>query len=228
MRSPVPLIVALCLLCVVFAWKTQQAWFSSSLTAGASERLDVGVKSDEPGVYPRRDYTGMVASIQGRPLFRPDRMSLGAGDESAGETFEQILSHMSMIGVMTFGENLKGIVIAVNANESELMELEAGDSLMGFKVKSVMEDGITMTAGGKEFLLPLYSGPPQVDERSLRTDLKPARKQGASPNQPGARRPPGVGNNPNWSPQGALRPGVPARQQQSQTRDDEDNSGENQ
>ena len=237
MKSATPLIVALCLAGAVFGWKAQRAWFSSSITLDASEPPDVSLKTEETGMYPRKDYNGAVASIIGRPLFRQDRRPFGIDDELAPESFEQILSHLSMIGVTTFGKSVRGIVVVADGQQTELLELKVGDSLKGFKVKKVMEDGITMTAAEKDYLLPLYAGPPTVDEKSLRTDVKntsarkpgPVPRQGASPNQPGA-RPPAAASpyyRPPTTPPNASRAGVPARQQQNQAHD-EDNSGENQ
>jgi len=169
MRSPALLIIALCLIGALFGWKAQEAWFSTPQAVDSEKRPSIDLGPDELGPIPRKDLAGAVAAISARSLFRPDRSFFGAGESGDGRGNNQDLSRLSMVGVVTFGGSLKGIVVAKDNPRLERWELQAGDSLLRFRVKEIREDGIVLTADGREFVLHLYAGPPTGDERSLRS-----------------------------------------------------------
>ena len=170
MRKAVLVIAALCAIAAFFGWKVQEAWFAPPPSVGAAAtpvaiHAAVGPTADPA---PQQEMAGTVAAVSARPLFRPDRLSFrdGAGEGQAGNAD---LSRLSLIGVLTFGQGLKGIVISRDGSGAGRWELKPGDSLLGFRVKEVRLDGLVLDAEGRKFLLPLYAGPPPA-EASQRTD----------------------------------------------------------
>ena len=171
MRRPALLIIALCLIGILFGWKAQKAWFSPPPVIDSAKRPAIDLGPGELGPAPWRDLAGAAAAISSRSLFRPDRSFFGAGESGSGDGQgqNQDLSRLSMIGLMTFGGGMKGIVISNDNPQAERLELKAGDSLLGFKVKEVRMDGIVLISDERQVLLPLYAGPPTVGEGSLRS-----------------------------------------------------------
>jgi len=205
MRSPALPIIALCSICILFGWKAQKAWFSPPPAVDYAKNQSIDIGPNEPGSVPWRDLVGAVNVISSRSLFRPDRSFFGAGESGEdGKGGNQNLSRLSMIGLMTFGGGMKGIVIDTGNPQSERWEVQAGDSLLGFKVKEVRMDGIVLVTDGRQVMLPLYAGPPTVDERSLRSQ-----------------------NMRTSAPYRPVQRGVPAWQNQA-PQEDGDASGENQ
>lgn len=172
MRRAALVIAVLCAIAAFFGWKAQEAWFAPLPPVGAAgapaATLAAGGAADPA---PQPELAGAVAAIAARPLFRPDRLSFrdGAGEGRDGNAD---LSRFSLIGVLTLGQGLKGIVVSKDGSGPGRWELKAGDSLPGFKVKEVRLDGLVLDAEGRKVLLPLYAGPPPADA-SPRTD--PAR-----------------------------------------------------
>jgi hypothetical protein len=193
MRRPALLAVALATLALFFGWKTRDAWRSSTPAVdntgqAAADLWHPGEPVPDPP--PPAETAGTVAAIAARPLFRPDRLPYneqGPG-ASAGRNYESELSRLALIGTLTFGGDLKGIVVSKGSSLPERWEVKAGDQLPGFTVKEVQIDGLALTADGREFMLPLYAGAPTSAGRgSVRTELP--RKDAASVQQPAAAPP---------------------------------------
>jgi hypothetical protein len=117
-----------------------------------------------PDPPPPSDTAKAVAAIAARPLFRQDRQPFQeqGGALSGGRNYETELSRLALIGTLTFGGGLTGIVVSKGAGTAERWEVKAGDQLSGFTVKAVQVDGLTLTADGRDFTLPLYAGAPAV------------------------------------------------------------------
>jgi hypothetical protein len=164
MRKPALLIAALCSLALFFGWKARNAWLSApppvdDTGRASSDLWRPGVPVPDPSPPP--DSSAAVSAIVARPLFRADRLPFreDAG-AAAGRNYEAELSRLSLIGTLTFGGELKGIVVSKGSPRAERWEVKAGDPLPGFKVKEVTIDGLVVTADKREFQLPLYAGPP--------------------------------------------------------------------
>jgi len=185
MKNSALLIIVLCSISVLFGWKAQKAWFSPTVAIDSAKRPSIDLGPVDLSPVLRKDLYSSVAAISTRSLFRPDRSFFSEGEPGD----ERDLARLSMIGLMTFGGKIKGIVIAKDNPQSERWELQEGDSFMRFKVKEVKENGIVLVTDGKELLLPLYAGSPAADESSLRTQ-----------------------NTTKAYGRGALRPGVPVQQ----------------
>ncbi len=176
MKKPTLLLALLCSLAVFFGWKTQEAWLAPLAAVDNAGRSPVDVRN--PGLtWPDPsppDTAAAVASVAARPLFRPDRQPFRDAAGGFGRNYDAELSRLSLIGVLTFGGDLKGLVVAKGSPDSDRLEVKKGDSLHGFKVKEVRIDGLVITAGGKEFLLPLYAGGPSGAAASIRTEVPKA------------------------------------------------------
>ncbi|MCL1926520.1 MAG: general secretion pathway protein GspB [Syntrophorhabdaceae bacterium] len=187
MRNPKLLIIALCLIGVLFGWKAQKAWFSPPAAINPTKHPSIDLGLDDLSPVPRKDLVSAVAAVSGRPLFRPDRSFFS--EDTPGD--ERDLSNLSMIGLMTLGGKTKGIVISKSSNpHTERWELQEGDSLLRFKVKEIREDGIVLVSEGREVLLPLYAGSPTVDEKSLRSQntMRSPNRGTSRPGTPPARQ----------------------------------------
>lgn len=174
MKRPVPLSLALFLLALLFGWKTQQAL--EAVPGGPDNVVTATTGSWQPGVPapdpPPPDTTQAAAAIAARPLFRPDRQPFREQTvASAARNYETELSRFTLLGVLGFGEVPVGVVAGKSGNRTDRWELRAGDALPGFTVKEVGMDGLLLTADGREFLLPLYAGPPTAAAGALRTEV---------------------------------------------------------
>ena len=199
MRKPALLASALVCLAIFFGWKARSAWLApppvESAGPGPADLWQPGDPVPDPPPPP--EISGAVSVIAAKPLFRPDRLPHGEqGGASAGRNYETELSRLSLIGTLTFGGELKGIVVSKGGSQTERWEVKSGDQLSGFKVKEVLVDGLSLTADGREFMLPLYAGPPIAG--SIRTEGPRATPSAASK----ASAPPPVG-----AP-AAVRPGI--------------------
>ena len=203
MRRPVLAAIALSLLALLFGWETRQALQATSgrqdnsaMAAGVAWRP--GVPTPDP--QPPPDPTPVAAVVMARPLFRPDRQPFqGDGSGASGRNYESELSRYTLIGVLGFGDAPVGVVVGkagtpgAPGTKGERWEVRKGDPLAGFKVKEVGIEGVRLTADGREFLLPLYAGPPTAAAGALRTEVprrdaaQPASAPGsAAPARPGA------------------------------------------
>ena len=124
------------------------------------------------------DPTPVAAAVTARPLFRPDRQPFREdGPGASGRNYEMELSRYTLIGVLGFGDAPFGVVVEKAGNvvgkagtKGERWEVRKGDPLAGFKVKEVGMEGLLLTADGREFLLPLYAGPPTAATGAVRTE----------------------------------------------------------
>jgi hypothetical protein len=123
--------------------------------------------------------------VKSRPLFRSDRRPFTEAVAGAvpARNFDAELSKLSLIGILAIGDDPKGIVVSKGGTRSERWEVKAGDELPGFRVKEVRTDGLAVTAEDREFLLPLYAGPPTAAGGTVRTE---APRMEAAPAQPAA------------------------------------------
>ena len=181
MRRPVLAAIALSLLALLFGWETRQALQatpgkqdnSAMVPAGAWQP---GVSAPDPQSPP--DPTPAAAAVTARPLFRPDRQPFrGDGSGVSGRNYETELSRYTLIGVLAFGDAPVGVVVEKAGNvvgkagtKGERWEVRKGDPLAGFKVEEVGMEGLRLTADGREFLLPLYAGPPTAATGAVRTE----------------------------------------------------------
>jgi hypothetical protein len=189
-RRPVLAAIALSLLALLFGWETRQALRAtpgrhdnSAIAAGVVWRP--GSPAPDPEFPP--DPTPVAAAVTARPVFRPDRQPFREdGSGVSGRNHETELSRFTLIGVLSFGDAPFGVVVEKAGNvvgkagtKGERWEVSKGDRLGGFKVKDVGMEGLRLTADGREFLLPLYAGPPTAATGALRTDA--SRRDAAQP-----------------------------------------------
>jgi hypothetical protein len=193
MRKPYLLALALALLAALFGWRTQQA-LDAPVPAGdnASRAAAAGWQpgAPVPDPPPPPETAAAVAAVKNRPLFRSDRRPYTemAAAAAPARNFEAELSRLSLIGVLSVGEEMRGVVVSkggAGSARAERWEVKAGDDLPGFKVKEVRTDGLAVTAEGREFLLPLYAGPP-VAGAAARTE---APRRETAPSQPAPAQP---------------------------------------
>jgi hypothetical protein len=129
------------------------------------------------------DLSAPVLSIMARPLFRPDRRPF---QETAvtvpSRNYDQELSRFTLLGVLLLGDTKKAVITGKAPGRPERYEVGPGESLPGFEVKEVQQEGVLLMADGKEFLLPLYAGGPKVQGTGgLRTEVRPPQAPPASP-----------------------------------------------
>ena len=216
MRKPYLLALALALLAFFFGWRMQQALDApSSAGDNAARTASTGWQPGAPGTdpLPPPDTAAAVAGVKNRPLFRADRQPFTevAASAAPARNFDAELSRLSLIGILAIGGDPKGIVVGKGGTRSERWEVKAGDELPGFRVKEVRTDGLAVTAEDREFLLPLYAGPPTSAGGSVRTEVP--RKDSAPP-QPAAAAgapAPATPPRPAVTPPVAVQPAPPAR-----------------
>ena len=230
MRKPSLLALALAVLALFFGWRVQQA-LDAPPSAGdnaaraAATGWQPGAPAPDPPPPP--DTAAAVGAVKSRPLFRADRRPFTEAVAGAvpARNFDAELSKLSLIGILAIGGDPKGIVVGKGGTRSERWEVKAGDELPGFRVKEVRTDGLAVTAEDREFLLPLYAGPPTAAGGSVRTEAprkesapaQPAAVPGAPPPAaagpaPAQPRPaPGAPPRPAVTPPVAVQPTPPAR-----------------
>lgn len=184
MRRPVLATIALSLLALLFGWETRQALQATPGKQDNSVMVPAGswqpaVPASDP--HPPPDPGPTVAAVTARPLFRPDRQPFReqAGSPVPARNHEAELSRFTLLGVFGFGAEPVGVVTGKTGNKTDRWELKAGDTLPGFTVKEVGMEGLRLTADGREFLLPLYAGPPTAATGALRTEVP--RRDAAQP-----------------------------------------------
>ena len=165
MRKPYLLALALSLLALYFGWRMQQALDGTpsagdNVARAAATGWQPGAPAPDPPPPP--DTAAAVGAVKSRPLFRADRRPFTEAVAGAvpARNFDAELSRLSLIGILAIGDDPKGIVVSKGGTRSERWEVKAGDELPGFRVKEVRTEGLTVTAESREFLLPLYAGPP--------------------------------------------------------------------
>jgi hypothetical protein len=178
MRRPALATLALSLLALLFGWETRQALLATPGGQDNAASAPAGVW--KPGVptpdpQPPRDPMPTAAAVVARPLFRPDRQPFR--EQTAGvsvRNYEGELSRFSLLGVLSFGDGLKGLVVSRSGARTDRWEVKAGDTFPGFTVKEVRTDGLLVTADEREFQLPLYAGSPTATGGALRTNVPKA------------------------------------------------------
>ncbi len=176
MRRPVLATIALSLLALLFGWETRQAL--QAVPGGQENAAMPTAGSWQPAVpapepQPPPDPRPTVAAVTARPLFRPDRQPFReqAGSPVPVRNYEAELSRFTLLGVLSFGDGLKGLVVSRSGARTDRWELKAGESFPGFTVKEVRTDSLLVTADDREFQLPLYAGSPTATGGALRTDV---------------------------------------------------------
>jgi hypothetical protein len=177
-RRPTLATLALSLLALLFAWETRQALRATpggqDNAATAPAWQPGAAAAPDPQSPP--DPTPVATAIAARPLFRPDRQPFReqAGSPVPARNHEAELSRFTLLGVLSFGDELKGLVVSRSGARTERWELKAGESFPGFTVKEVRTDSLLVAADGQEFQLPLYAGSPTAAGGALRTDVPKA------------------------------------------------------
>ena len=176
MRRPALATLALSLLALLFGWETRR---ELQAVPGAQDKAATPTAGSwQPGVatlgpLPPPDPGPTAAAVTERPLFRPDRQPFReqAGSPIPVRNYEAELSRFALLGVLSFGDELKGLVSSRSGARTDRWELKAGDSFPGFTVKEVRTDSLLVTADDREFQLPLYAGAPTATGGALRTDV---------------------------------------------------------
>jgi len=202
-RRPTLATLALTLLALLFGWETRQALRATpggqdnTATAPAAA-WQAGASAPDP--QPPPDPTPVATVIAARPLFRADRQPFKeqAASAAPARNYDAELSRFMLLGVLGFGEEPVGVVTAKTGNKTDRWELKAGDALPGFTVKEVGVEGMLLTADGREFLLPLYAGPPTAAAGAVRTEnlRRAAAPPAAAPGSPASAKPAASGASP--------------------------------
>lgn len=215
MRAPF-WIVVLAVAASFLAWETWSAWnapASQPLPPAAGFALPQRPASAD-NASRAAELAGQVAVIAVKPLFRADRQPYFENAAAAPQrNYEGELSRLTLVGVVLQGDQRKGLVLGTLGGRPERWEVGAGDSLPGFAVREVQADGLLLAADGREFLLPLYGGPPKGQAPgSLRTETGiPAAAAQPQPGMPLSI--PGAPVPPSMQPpagRAAPQPGIPA------------------
>ncbi len=202
MSRPGLLIPLLALAALFFGWRTYEAWMRPGEAAApvppSSAAAPIGVSPEE--APPPADLSAPMVSIVARPVFRPDRQPFREeAVQFPTRNYEAELSRFTLLGVLLLGKDKKGVVVGKGgAGRDERWEVAPGDSLPGFSVKDVGTEGLTLTADGRDFLLPLYAGGPKGPPGKA-----PGRTEAAPPSVPAA-APPAASP----QPPPAVRPGT--------------------
>ena len=182
--------LALSLLALLFGWETLRAL--RGVPGGQDNAATVTVGTWQPGVsasdpQPPPDLAPAAADVAARPLFRADRQPFReqAASQVPARNYETELSRFTLLGVLGFGDGPVGVVTGKTGNKTDRWELKAGDTLPGFTVKEIGVEGMRVTADGREFLLPLYAGPPPAAAGAVRTEI-PRRAAAPPPAAPGS------------------------------------------
>jgi general secretion pathway protein N len=191
MNRPGFLMPVLLLAALFFGWRSYEAWTGPGgavrLPPSSSPVAPIGISPAE--APPAMDLSAPVLSIMARPLFRPDRRPF---QETAvtvpARNYDQELSRFTLLGVLLLGDAKKAVITGKAPGRPERYEVGPGESLPGFEVKEIQQEGVLLMADGKEFLLPLYAGGPKVQGTGgLRTETRPPLAPPASPSAGQAR-----------------------------------------
>ncbi len=204
------LVSVLAMATLFLGWKTYRAW-TEDVAAGVSPPVAQAVQSPAAALdsaAPGPDTSAAVATIMARPVFRADRKPFRPDDPAAAgpaRNYDAELSRYMLLGVVIQADTRKAVVVTRGSAKPERWEVGAGDTIPGFAVKDIEQDGVTLSADGKEFLLPLFAGgpkasaqgPPRTEGRRMPTtapgpaSAPPRVAPGARPPQPIV-APPGV------------------------------------
>jgi general secretion pathway protein N len=184
MKRPRFLIFAMALAALFFGWRTYRAWKAPAVAVAppppASAVAPIGISPEE--APHAADLSAPLASILARPVFRPDRRPFQEISSAVpARNYEQELSRFTLLGVLLLGDLTRAVITGKAAGRPERFEVGPGESLPGFEVKEIRQDGVLLTADGKEFTLPLYAGAPKAQgPGALRTELPPPQAPAAS------------------------------------------------
>ena len=190
MKRPALVSLALFLLALFFGWETRQALLAvpgapDNAAKATTESWRPGLPALDP--EPPADPAPAAAAAAARPLFRPDRQPFREASTGVpARNYEAELSRFTLLGVLSFGGELRGVVSSRSGARTDRWELKAGEMLPGFTVKEVRTDSLLVTADGREFQLPLYAGSPTATGGALRTDVLKAAPAQAAPSVPTA------------------------------------------
>jgi hypothetical protein len=211
MRKTALLTLLLAFAALFFGWETWQAWQGVRGAQYDGTPVSQGVWQPgpvSPDPTPPADLSAAVSAVTGRPLFRQDRQPFR--EASAGvpaRNYEAELSRFTLLGVLSFGDELKGLVVNRSGARTDRWEVKAGESFPGFTVKEVRTDSLLVTADDREFQLPLYAGAPVATGGALRTDV--SRSAPASATTAPAPPAPRAGQAAAASPASPARPQTP-------------------
>jgi len=187
-------ILASAIAAVFFGLQAYRAWTGPVLPgaeAPVGEMFSPPAASP-PGAVPGNasPFGAGLSTVVARPVFRPDRRPQEGDSVTAPlRNYEAELARYTILGVLMAGDDKKAVVVATGGGPGERWEVGAGDSLAGFTVKEVGEDGLILTAEDREFTLPLYAGGPKAVGRTpLRTEVAPAPARAAAQPPPAAVR----------------------------------------
>ncbi|MGB5994110.1 MAG: hypothetical protein WBG20_01710 [Candidatus Deferrimicrobiaceae bacterium] len=182
---------------VFFGWKTYRA-LTGPVLPGEVPPAGAALSPPSAAAQPQKGpedaaYSGL-SSLLARPVFRPDRRPYQVGAaEGPQKNYEAELSRYTVLGVLMESDKMVALVVGKGGSKGERWEVGAGDSLSGFKVKEVNQDGLVLTADDREFTLPLYAGGPKaVGKAPLRTEVAPAPSAARAKSPSAARPTPGV------------------------------------
>ncbi len=160
-----------------FGWATYRAW-TAPVGSGPSTAAPFSPKKRQAGsrdIGPREaEVAAGLAAVLARPVFRPDRRPF-QDDGAAGVSVRNYgaeLSRFRLVGVILQGERSTAVVVGKTSGPAERWEVGPGDALPGFTIRTVGEEGVRLAADGREFLLPMYEGPPKSGGSGpLRTEV---------------------------------------------------------
>jgi hypothetical protein len=177
MGRPGILIPVLAVAALFFGMQTFRAATKTSFDMPSSSIAAVypGAAVDDPTAH--AESIPSVSSVVARPVFRPDRKPFNEkADNVPLRNYERELSGYTLLGVMFLGDGGKAVISGKTAGRSERFEVGPGESLPGFDVKEIRQDGVVLTADGKEFALNLYTGAPRIQGTAgLRTEVSTPR-----------------------------------------------------
>jgi hypothetical protein len=194
MKRPGYRILVLAISALFFGWRSYEAWMEPvTVVASPSPGPVVAPIGVSPAVLPAlpMDLSSPVAQIVARPVFRPDRKpySEDAASASSNRNYDAEISRFTLLGILRMGKEKKGIVVGKGAGaRDERWEVGPGDPLPGFIVKEIGVEGVTLSADGREFLLPLYAGGPKSTpgQTPVRTEVTAPRPPVSVPQSPPA------------------------------------------
>lgn len=202
---------------VFFGWKTYRA-LSGPVLPGEVPPAGAAFSPPSAAAKPEKGpgdaaYSGL-SSLLARPVFRPDRRPYQEGSaESPQKNYEAELARYTVLGVLMVSDKMVALVVGQEASKGERWEVGVGDSLSGFKVKEVSQDGLVLTADGREFTLPLYAGGPKAVGRApLRTEVAPTPSAARRKPPTSAKPAPGTGELP---PSAATPPSTSTQEPQA-------------
>ncbi len=168
------LLPAFSLVALLFGWKTYEAWTVPPVppppAAVSAPAPPAAAPADNTAQGP--DLQRVVAGILARPLFRPDRQPFRESSPGASQrNYAAELGRFHVVGVLVLDGAPRAILNGTASRHAERYEVGPGDSLPGFTVKEVRQEGVVVVADGREFTIPMYAGGPRGTAEALRTEV---------------------------------------------------------